>query len=406
MLSPVDFIFNDYLEPPYYLEVQHFVNPDAILTNSYLEPVSKIFNPYSTNDEPKAIDLTPTQIAEIYYDYLNSHSSKKNSFVENSPYFPGVRFISSGIVVFERPPTYQIIDIDNDYRESINDETSSSQYYVPIPWQVYVCIYNPEDMRLNSVKMFFAKSYLSDIDQEVFCPPMFNFYSNGSLCRPFFPSMDDIEKYSQDINGVIASAYDWVWNSGFNFDITENIAQFLSSKKFEEFAPWAESKAPKSIQYLRDHTIYGLPRITHRSYIESFFRCWESVPLEEVSSIQWSNYTDAEFYYQEINNLSSNFLYEYISSNNILICEDYDEDIDEDYEHECEDCMTEDAVRESDDYQQAYLKATLIPSKTIKNAIEQSVKYATSQNLIVKTLNSVQFSRSFINIYQKYLPQG
>ena len=68
--------------------------------------------------------------------------------------------------------------------------------------------------------------------------------------------------------------------------------------------------------------------------------------------------------------------------------------------------MTEDAVRESDDYQQAYLKATLIPSKTIKNAIEQSVKYATSQNLIVKTLNSVQFSRSFINIYQKYLPQG
>ena len=95
MLSPVDFIFNDYSEPPYYLEVQHFVNPDAIYTNSYLEPVSKIFNPYSTNDQPRAIDLTPTQIAEIYYDYLNSHSSKKNSFVENSPYFPGVRFISS-----------------------------------------------------------------------------------------------------------------------------------------------------------------------------------------------------------------------------------------------------------------------------------------------------------------------
>ena len=47
--------------------------------------------------------------------------------------------------------------------------------------------------------------------------------------------MEDIEKYPKDLSGVMASAYDWIWNSGFNFDITEGISFFLHTNKYEQF---------------------------------------------------------------------------------------------------------------------------------------------------------------------------
>ena len=407
MLSPADFIFNDYPEHPYYVESQYLAETNGFQT-IYLDPVAKITNPYpSSENKFSVLNLTNNQLSSIYQDQFALTYSKQDAFPENSPYFPGVRFLSPGIVVFERPPTYQIVDLDHEYRDNINDETSSSQYYIPIPWQVYVCVYNPEDMRLHSVKMFFADSFLSDINQTVYCPPLFNFYSNGNLCRPFFASMEDIEKYPQDINGIIASAYDWVWNSGFNFDITENIAQFLSSKKFEQFEPWAETKAPKSVQFLIDNPIYGLPRITHKSYFQSLFKCWESVPLDQISNIVWSNYTQAEFYYQEINNVSSDFFYTYVATNGITLCEDYDEDSDEDeYEHYCEDCMSADAVRDSEEYRIVFIEATKIPPKSIGFAIQESINYAKNNRLVDKCANVVTFQKSFIDIYKKYVLEG
>ncbi len=406
MLSPADFIYNDSFEIPYYVESQYFSKTNGFQT-FFPDPVNKISNPYPDRDNKfSVLNLNPNEVNTIYQNYFALTNPLQNSFVDGSPYFPGVRFLAPGIVVFERPPTYQIIDLDHDYRDNINDDTNSSQYYIPIPWQVYVCIYNPTDMRLHSVKMFFANSFLSDADQTVYCPPLFNFYSNGNLCRPFFASMEDIEKYPQDINGIIASAYDWVWNSGFNFDITENIAQFLSSKKFEQFEPWAETKAPKSVQFLVDNPIYGLPRLTHKSYFQSLFKCWESVPLDQISNIVWSNYTKAEFYYQEINNVSSDFFYDYISSNGITVCEDdYDED-DEEHEHWCEDCVPSDVVRESLEYQSAYAEATRIPAKSIGFAIQDSVNYAKQNRLIQSSSNIITFQKSFLDIYKKYVVEG
>lgn len=408
MLSPIDFIYNNATDIPYLLESQFFADKEYY--NNYSHPVVKITNPYNTSiSQCDLLELTASDLTSIYENYLYDPHSKRKQFPENSPYFPGVRFLSPGIVVFERPPTYQIVDLDHDFRDNLNDDTSSSQYYIPLPWQVYVCTYNPEQMRLHSVKMFFANSYLSDINQTVYVPPMFNFYSNGTLCRPFFPSMEDIEKYPQDINGIIASAYDWVWNSGFNFDITENIAYFLSKQKFEEFSPWAESSAPKSLSFLRENRINGLPRITIKSYFQSFFKCWESVPLEEISTLTWCNYTNSEFYYQELNNVSENFFYEYVSSNNIVLCQDYEEDMDpddEDYEHYCDDCISADALRDSDEYREAFMKAYIVSEKSIKHAINQTISDAKAIRVIDPPPNMMALNKSFVDIYQKYASQG
>lgn len=411
MLSPIDFILQDshLLTQPDFLETSYFYDD---YLGRQLDVVTKISDPdkfYRHSPEVyKTISIDQLELSTIYIEHFNASISLDKSHLESSPYFPGIRFMSPGIIVFERPPMYQIIDIDNDYRDNINDETSSSQYYLPIPWQIYVCTYNPQDMRLSSVKMFFTDSYLSDVEQEVFAPPMFNFYSNGVLCRPFFPSMDDIEKYSQDINGVIASAYDWVWNSGFNYDITENISYFLANQGFEQFAPWAESKTPVSINYLRQNKIRGLPRLAGTKYISHLLNCWQSVPLEHISELEWPNYTNAEFYYQEINNVSFNFFYDYISANNISICDEdlYDEDNDEYYEHDCDGCVSEDFVRQSEDYQTALQNASKVTPKTIANAILESIKIAKSNGIILKDIKANTFTKLFINISQKYFSEG
>ena len=407
MLSPADFIFNDFSSPPvYYLETQHFPEENASnsthFTRAFKKPIAKVNNPHFGSGA-HAVDLDGVTFSNVLREYLLTSEVNSSGFKLDDIYFPGVRFLSDGVVVFERPPSYQVVDIDNDYRDNIRDQTTTSQYYIPLPWQVYVCTFNPSDMRLVAVRMFFAQSSLTHPDQTVYCPPMFNFYSNGNLCRPFFASIDDIEKYPQTISGVIASAFDWVWNSGFNFDITENIAQFLSSKKFEEFAPWAELSVPKSIEFLRTNPIYGLPRLTHKSYFDALFKCWESVPLDEVSSIVWSNYTNAEFYYIEQSNASQQFLNEYVFENDIILCEyDHDGD-DEDYDHSYDDCISEESVRDSHHYQVALSKANFITEKSIATAVAAVTSDPILAQLSQKVPTAISFRKTFANIYEKFL---
>ena len=45
-----------------------------------------------------------------------------------------------------------------------------------------------------------------------------------------YESMEDIDGYSKDLSGVIASAYDWIWNSGFNHDLTENFYHVIRQR--------------------------------------------------------------------------------------------------------------------------------------------------------------------------------
>jgi hypothetical protein len=69
--------------------------------------------------------------------------------------------------------------------------------------------------------MFFMETSLSSTDQELFLPPLPNFYTDGLLCSPTMSNMEDVDRYPKNHAGIIQSAYDWVWNSGTNHDLTE-----------------------------------------------------------------------------------------------------------------------------------------------------------------------------------------
>jgi len=77
---------------------------------------------------------------------------------------PGLIHIDKNFLVFERPPTHKLINIYNQYLHDINDDTRLYSYYLPIPWQVYIVEFDPNNNRTCLVKMFFSKSSLVNFD--------------------------------------------------------------------------------------------------------------------------------------------------------------------------------------------------------------------------------------------------
>jgi hypothetical protein len=143
---------------------------------------------------------------------------------------PGLRALYPGIVVFERPPSMQLVqyipmnmDGINEYEDEQDEYPDIDSYYIPVPWQVYIASYTISNNIpvVNSVKMFFSKEPLTHKDVELYLPYIPNFFTNGTLCSPHFDDIDEIYRYSPDISGIMASAYDWIWNTGFNQDLVD-----------------------------------------------------------------------------------------------------------------------------------------------------------------------------------------
>lgn len=212
---------------------------------------------------------------------------------------PGLLYLGNNYLIFERPPSYQNVSIIASILDEINYEKNHQQLYrLPIPWQVYIVNYvnnpdeegNPQFYTAN-VRMHFSPCPIMSFDQPIYLPPMNNFYTNGDLCRPMYDSMDDIERYTKDIAGVMASAYDWVWNSGTNLDLTNCIVQEYLQLKNNIFdvTPFCKSLNKRSL------VINVIRNMTPESYycqfpqVDLFLSSWEECTLEEVLQFQWPN---------------------------------------------------------------------------------------------------------------------
>jgi hypothetical protein len=263
-------------------------------------------------------------------------------------------------------------------------------------------MYNPEDMRLVSVKMFFASNSLSSLDQTIYSPPLYNFYSNGTLCRPFFSSMEDIEKYPKDLSGVMASAYDWIWNSGFNFDITEGISFFLHTNKYEQFEKYLKPETKANLTWLQNHPLQNLPSNLPSQWHVPFFKCWEEIPLSEVSSLTWNPFTDTDFYYQHLMNVREHLINDFCNNFDIVIHEDHTED--EDHNDDCPDnCSYVHEIHESQAYLTFVSNRLSLEDRTLLEALEASVKFLKTNRINVKPNSYVQCKRMFSNILQNSL---
>ena len=373
--------------------IKHKADEQSI-SNQAINPVQTISGVH------QGIDFSQkTLTIDTYFSIYTSLFSKNTpDQKELELLIPGLRFIGNNYIIFEMPPTQKVIDYKEAYRE--DDSPLDRQCYIPIPWQIYIAIYDPATMRLLSVQMYFTNTPLTSFNQTIYLPPILNFYASGALCRPFFETIEDIEKYPQNITGIFASAYDWVWNSGYNFDIVEPISEFICSSKFDDFLnliPDTEENI-----FLKNN----LKKVTFSSnrlsplYVRSFFLLWQQLSLYEVTNLKWTSFSiDTDFFNGVSSENYDQELFEnFLTVHNIILVDEYDEYHDPDEDN----YIVYDDVLQNYTYRRSLHNKTVSTERNLLDALKVSERFMSS-NRISKQIfeNTISFRLLMNNILSK-----
>jgi hypothetical protein len=244
-------------------------------------------------------DLYSTNNPEAASSFLNGLNNKN---INSGLLPPGLRVSMPGCVIFERPPSMQLVQYIDATVESIasyeengsfyeNDDHEEGEYFeelnsyafrIPIPWQLYIATYstNPASMyRVTSIRMYFMNGPLNHPDVELYAPYINNFFTDASLCTPMFDTSDEIERYPQNIAGVMASAYDWVWNTGFNADLKECLDI--------NFANHVAEKNHIIKDFVNKYENGKLPR--HLTRYAAFYDYLSDFTIDDIINLEWAN---------------------------------------------------------------------------------------------------------------------
>ena len=183
-------------------------------------------------------------------------------------------------------------------------------------------------MYTYEVRMFFMKTSLTSVDQELFLPSLPNFYTNAMLCPPTMDKMEDVDRYPKNHAGIIQCAYDWVWNSGTNHDLTEACLhvplQLTQDNSILKHVP----------QLIYDnYFIYNNIINSHHSrysanhkQVVHLLTAWEKSSLSEVCDFSWPNISGLKhnFVYPDMNETEGYYdhIFNYISDEDDSLSED------------------------------------------------------------------------------------
>lgn len=307
--------------------------------------------------------------------FLSKASDPKFNELDTGIMPPGVLNVNNFSVIYERPPQFQNIQVIPQTVDNINYKNSDIHIYrLPIPWQLYICTYSVYNGRYypNSVSMFFMNSSLTNSDilnHRVYLPTLPNFYTSALLCNPMFASMEDIERYDNNISGVIQASYDWIWNSGTNLDLTMTMVEAfyqLPSLTQSGIPTVFDKIGPKYFECVGLDTYY-----LQFSYIDMFFKHWETYQLHEISNLTWPTVSSSSRLVIESREIGDSLVPEYFAhlgiSSDTPIDPVYSSSCDDE---ECEECYSEDYLYDRQDYLR-YVRAKLRNVITFQDAYNQ-----------------------------------
>lgn len=265
------------------------VIPENIQT-SYSSILEEESDTYTVSQIPISIQ---TKIDQLFQ-YLKSPNNIPLP-IKDHVLPPGILYADNDIFVYEKPPCLKNYFYINSQLNSIEDQTPEV-YTIPLPWQVYVVLYGNSGgaYYISDIYMYFSNSSITSFDQSVYLAPLTNFYTNGLLCRPMFDNMEEITPRENNLNSLIELSYNWVWNSGFNADLTESMLQTYI------YGYAREEPVFPDLQHLKVNpsTSYYLQSSSHVNVLES----WQKVPLEEVLNVKWFPPSQKSRYYSDYNN--------------------------------------------------------------------------------------------------------
>lgn len=360
---------------------------------------------YYVNAHVAGVNKTITQsdqgysLVDHFSNFMDIAFGKSNQSDSNDKtlIFPGIRHIAENFIVFEMPPTHRHVSYQEAYRDN-STGTNYREFYIPIPWQIYIATFT-DDMRLASVQMYFSKTPLYSFDQPLYVPPIFNFYSDGTLCRPFFEKMEDIEKYSKDYSGIMASAFDWIWNSGFNWDITENISEYLFSKKIASMRPFVNSISQSFIDDMIN-TSYITNGTSSPDQTRQLFAIWQQVPLENILQVDWNAFCIYEdfnhhSYMQYATEQFDSMIQSYAQQRGFTLVTEYESE----EEAEDEDIVTYDEIFGDSKLKHLLHKEILNYNSTFNHAYQKALRHIKT----FKGKSSASPEQAFINRLTQFI---
>ena len=192
---------------------------------------------------------------------------------------PAVRWLSPDrkIVVFERPPVMQNIEIIQAKRDKIGENSNSFNkivYTIPLPWTVYMAFFNA-DYEPVKLKVYVRNEPLTSMDDPIFMIPLHNFYYDSSLCNPIW------NEFYDGINTLamgVERAFNMVWNSGFNYDLVDALSLAQHSGVFQQFWQDPRSVIPKNLH----------PKMVGDNFLD-FYLYWSQLPISDVLSTKWNS---------------------------------------------------------------------------------------------------------------------
>jgi len=366
--------------------VQHFSEDVKNSYTTFVEP-SLYSSVIADCDKEKANTLAPLT------SLLSSFSSASLSHTDTGIMPPGVLHVSKNFVVFERPPSYQNIFIIPKVVSDISNNEEPILYRLPIPWQLYIVQYSStsDEYYTANVRMHFMSSSLVDVNQNIYMAPLTNLYTSGELCRPMYSSMDDIDRYPKNISGVINAAYDWIWNSGANVDLTASIVNSFNQLKDDPQNTILQNISPISLA--KNSYSFNIDSYyCSGSLVNDIYSSWEKIPLDQVSLLRWPNNSINRQFIDDLRIAREEHYDSYIRDNNIYSpdccdeCSYYDED-NEEYinSDECEcSCHNSNASESSSHSVDFYQYAGVWPVKDMKyidsfqNFIKESYPFQNS----------------------------
>lgn len=200
---------------------------------------------------------------------------------------PAVRWISKdkSIVVFERPPTKQRVDIIPFIRDQITEHMNFDAYIctyeLNIPWTVYVCAMDKTYLPL-SVRVFVRSTPITSMSDTLGLLPLLNFYTTSKLCNP--TGTREFEGLPESLGEGLNIAYNTVWNSGWNYDLRDAIVQ--SMRRGFPF----NQKEQQAVRLLKlsENEYNACGRNPDIKNILYWHKLWESKSMKKMLAAGWA----------------------------------------------------------------------------------------------------------------------
>lgn len=202
---------------------------------------------YSSGHSEISLPERPTK---VILDKLKNKEKQSLGFLP-----PAIRWISDNqrIIVFERPPSIQYVELAFAKKDYITSDTTVKGFNLPIPWTVYYVMFD-ECYNPVLIRVYCRNEPLYDWSDSVYMIPLLNLYYNSNLCNPVF----EVYEPSENLSTGIQQAYNMVWNSGWNLDLQDAVNHCMRR---------------------------GIP--SSSDDVSHYFQEWEKISLVKILQTQW-----------------------------------------------------------------------------------------------------------------------